>query len=89
MAEEPEQVLEEDRITAAGGIEELVPKWRSVSSMVTAPASTGIVAISRKAVISQPQAKSGSFIIVMPGARRLKMVTMMLIEPRIEETPRM
>jgi hypothetical protein len=57
--------------------------------MVTAPASTGIVAISRKAVISQPQAKSGSFIIVMPGARRLKMVTMMLIEPRIEEMPRM
>ena len=57
--------------------------------MVTAPASTGIVAISRKAVISQPQQKIGSFIIVIPGARRLKMVTMTLIEPRIELMPRM
>ena len=56
--------------------------------MVTAPASTGSVAISRKAVISQPQAKSGSFIMVMPGARMLKMVTMMLIEPMIDEMPR-
>ena len=55
--------------------------------MVTAPASTGMVAISRKAVISQPQANSGSFIMVMPGARMLKMVTMMLMEPMTEEIP--
>ncbi len=55
--------------------------------MVTAPASTGIVAISRKAVISQPQANSGIFISVMPGARMLKMVTMTLIEPITEEIP--
>jgi hypothetical protein len=35
------------RVAAAGRVEERVPKWRSVSSMVTAPASTGITAISR------------------------------------------
>ena len=28
-------------------LKKLVPKWRSVSSIVTAPASTGITAISR------------------------------------------
>jgi hypothetical protein len=28
-------------------LKKLVPKWRSVSIMVTAPASTGITAISR------------------------------------------
>ena len=40
-AEEPEQVLKEQRITAALRIENVVPKLRSVSSMVMAPASTG------------------------------------------------
>src|SRR3954468_10876969 len=66
-----------------------VPKWRSVSSMVTAPASTGITAISRYAVISQVQQNSGSFISVIPGARRLRMVVMMLIEPMIDDAPMM
>ena len=55
--------------------------------MVTAPASTGMTAISRKAVISQVQTNSGIFISVMPGARMLRIVTMMLIAPMIEETP--
>ena len=57
--------------------------------MVIAPASTGITAISRKAVISQVQTNIGIFINVMPGARRLRMVTTMLIEPMIDEAPRM
>jgi len=70
-------------------LKKCVPKWRSVSSMVIAQASTGITATSRKAVISQVHTNIGSFIIVMPGARRLRMVTMMLIAPMIDEMPRM
>jgi len=65
----------------------LVPKYLSVSTMVTTPASTGITAISRKAVISQVHTKSGIFIQVMPGARMFQMVTMTLIAPMIEDTP--
>jgi hypothetical protein len=39
-------------------------------------------------VISQVQANSGIFISVMPGARMLRIVTTMLIEPMIELAPR-
>ena len=70
-------------------LKKLVPKWRSVSSIVTAPASTGMTAINRYAVMSQVQQKSGIFIIVIPGARRLRMVVMMLIEPMIDDAPMM
>lgn len=65
----------------------LVPKWMSISIMVTTPASTGITAISRNAVISQVQTNSGIFIRVMPGARRLRMVAITLIAPMIELIP--
>jgi hypothetical protein len=41
VTEEPEQMLEHHRVAAAGRIEEVVPKLRSVSSMVSAPARTG------------------------------------------------
>ena len=68
-------------------LKKLVPKWMSINIMVTQPASTGITAISRKAVISQVQTNSGIFIRVMPGARRLRMVAMMLIAPMIELIP--
>ncbi len=68
-------------------LKKLVPKWRSVSSIVTAPASTGITAISRYAVISHVHTNSGIFMSVMPGARRFRIVVMMLIEPMIDEAP--
>src|SRR5262247_4067173 len=55
--------------------------------MVTAPASTGITAISRYAVISQLQTNSGIFSSDMPGARMFMMVTTTLIAPMIEEAP--
>src|SRR5690554_3317368 len=64
-----------------------VMKNLSVSSMVTAPASTGITAISRNAVISQVQAKIGIFNRSTPGARMLRMVAMTLIAPMIELMP--
>ncbi|MOA29652.1 hypothetical protein D3C78_1506820 [compost metagenome] len=59
----------------------------SISIMVTTPASTGITAISRKAVISQVQTNSGICIRVSPGARRLSTVAMTLIAPMIELMP--
>ena len=65
----------------------LVPKNLSVSTMVTAPASTGITAINKKAVINHVQTNKGSFIHVMPGARILTMVTITLIAPMIELIP--
>ena len=40
-------------------------------------------------MISQVHTNSGIFISVMPGARMLRMVVMMLIEPMIEEAPMM
>ncbi|MNJ29216.1 hypothetical protein D3C77_237760 [compost metagenome] len=69
------------------GSKKLVPKLRSVSSMVIAPARTGSENSSRKAVIRMPQANSGIRCRVMPGARMLKMVVMKLIAPRIDEAP--
>gem|GEM_PF-509611 len=70
-------------------LKKLVPKWRSVRIMVTAPASTGITAISRKPVISQVQQNIGMRMRVMPGARRLRIVVTMLIDPMIDDMPRM
>src|SRR5256885_16956895 len=55
--------------------------------MVTAPASTGITAIRRYAVISQVHTNSGMRSSVIPGARMFMMVTTMLMAPRIEEAP--
>src|SRR5580693_8790288 len=55
--------------------------------MVTAPASTGITAIKRYAVISHVHTNSGIRNSVMPGARMFMMVTMTLMAPRIEEAP--
>ena len=55
--------------------------------MVTAPASTGITAISRYAVISQLHTNSGMRSRLMPGARMFMIVTITLIAPRIEEAP--
>src|SRR5690606_4833701 len=66
-----------------------VPQWRSVSTMVMAAASTGITAISRKAVIIQVQQNIGIFISVMPGARMFRMVTMTLMAPMMDEAPMM
>src|SRR4029079_5085756 len=66
-----------------------VPTCRSVRSIVTAPASTGMTAISIYAVMSQAQQNSGSFISVMPGARRFRIVVMMLIDPMIDDAPMM
>ena len=69
-------------------LKNVVPKKWSVSSIVTAPASTGITAISRYAVISQrPARTAASCSRSTPGARMFMMVTMTLIAPMIERAP--
>ena len=68
-------------------MKKVVPKLRSVSSMVIAPARTGSDSSSRNTVTSSAHTNSGILCIVMPGARMLKMVVMKLIAPRIDEAP--
>src|SRR5690606_38533237 len=65
----------------------VVPKLRSVISMVIAAASTGSASTSRNAVTSTDHTNSGILCSVMPGARMLKMVVMKLIELMIEAAP--
>src|SRR5690606_9077230 len=65
----------------------LVPKNWSVSSIVTAPARTGIASSIRYAVISHVQTNIGIFISDMPGARMFSTVTMMLIDAMIDDRP--
>src|SRR5690606_38593955 len=65
----------------------LVPKNWSVSSIVTAPARTGIAMIIRYAVISHVQQNIGIFIRPIPGARMFMIVTMMLIDAMIDDRP--
>ena len=71
----------------AAALKNPVPKNLSVNSIVTAPASTGIDAIRRKAVMIQVHTNSGSFIKLMPGARMLNVVAMMLIAPATDDAP--
>ncbi|OIQ69061.1 hypothetical protein GALL_493410 [mine drainage metagenome] len=65
----------------------MVPKLRSVKSMVMAPASTGSDSSSRKTVTRIDHTNSGILCRVMPGARMLKIVVMKLMAPRIDEAP--
>ena len=55
--------------------------------MVTAPARTGITAISKYAVINQDHTNNGIFISPIPGALMFMIVTITLMEPIIEEAP--
>ena len=71
------------------GSKKWVPKLRSVSSMVMAPANTGSASSSRNAVTRIDHANSGMRCSVMPGARMLRIVVMKLMAPRIEDAPAM
>ena len=64
-----------------------MPKLRSVSSMVIAPARTGSDSRISHAVTKIDQANSGTLNRVMPGARMFRKVVIMLIAPRIDEAP--
>ena len=64
-----------------------VLKFRSVKSIVIAPASTGRDKRSKNAVIKTDHTKSGSLCILNPGPRMLKMVVIKLMAPRILDAP--
>lgn len=64
-----------------------VLKFRSKSSIVIAPASTGRARRSNTAVIRTDHTKRGIFSIDMAGVRIFIMVEMKLIAPKIEDTP--
>jgi hypothetical protein len=57
--------------------------------MVTTPARTGMMPSSRKAVTSQVHTNIGNFIHVIPGARMVSIVVMMLMAPMIDDSPSM
>lgn len=62
-------------------------KFRSVSSIVIAPAKTGSESSKRNAVINTAHTNNGVRCAVIPGARMFAIVTMKFIAPKIEETP--
>ena len=64
-----------------------VPNWRSIMTSTSAIVIAGKERMIRKEVISVIQVKTGSRIMVMPGARRLMIVTMKFSAAAIEATP--
>lgn len=62
-------------------------RFRSVSSIVIAPARTGRDNKSKRAVIKTAHTKSGIRSIVIPAGRILITVVIKLTAPRIDETP--
>lgn len=69
------------------GSKKEVFKFRSVRSIVIAPAKTGRDSSKRIAVIKTAQTRRGIFIIVITFLRMFMTVVMKLIAPRIEEAP--
>ena len=64
-----------------------VPKLRSVSSIVSAPARTGMASSRRHVVTRMAQQNRGMRCKVMPGARMLRIVVMKLMAPSTDEAP--
>ncbi len=62
-------------------------KFRSVKSIVMAPASTGSDSRSRTAVIRTDHTNRGMLSILVFLDRMLRMVVIKLIAPKIEEAP--
>ena len=69
------------------GSKKEVFRFRSVRSIVIAPANTGRDRSRRIVVINTDQTNSGTWSMLMPGARILITVDMKLIEPRIDDAP--
>ena len=69
------------------GSKKEVFKFRSVSSIVIAPAKTGSERRSRMAVRKTDQTNRGNRSTVRPEGRILITVVIKLIAPRIDETP--
>lgn len=71
------------------GSKKVVLKLRSVKSMVKAAAKTGREKAKRKDVIITDQTNKGTLDQSIPSVFILKIVTIKLIAPKIEETPAM
>ena len=71
------------------GSKNAVFKFRSVNSMVIAPASTGSESKSKNAVIKTDQTNKGVLWKYIPGARMFITVVMKLTAPAIDDTPAM
>lgn len=62
-------------------------KFRSVNSIVIAPANTGNASRRRIAVTITDHANSGNLCKVIPGFRILRIVVIKFIAPNIDEIP--
>lgn len=71
------------------GSKKVVLKLRSVKSIVKAAAKTGKEKAKRKEVIKTDQTKRGTLDQDIPKVFILKIVTIKLIAPKIDETPAM
>lgn len=69
------------------GSKKVVLKFRSVRSIVMAPANTGKANRRRVAVISTDQTNKGMESILIERERMFKIVQIKLIAPKIEDTP--
>jgi hypothetical protein len=69
------------------GAKKLVLKFRSVKSMVIAAAKTGKERSRRKAVTKTDQTNNGMVYISIPRQRILRIVTIKLIAPKMDEIP--
>jgi len=64
-----------------------VLRFRSVSNIVIAPASTGRDKSNRTAVTRTAQGNKGIRSRIIPNTRKLRIVVIKLIAPRSDETP--
>ena len=89
VAEDPEEVLPEQRIAAGGHADDRSRCQRSGPSQIRirAMVMAGKAMTIRMEVISVDQVKIGMRIMVMPGARMLMIVTMKLNAAAIDATP--
>ena len=69
------------------GSKNVVPKFLSVRSIVIAPAKTGRASKISHAVTNIDHANKGTLNKVMPGARILRNVVIMLSAPKIDDAP--
>ena len=72
----------------ADGMKKWVPKLRSMTSSISPTVMTGMASISRIEVINVIQTNTGIRISVIPGARRLIMVTTKFNPPATDEVPK-
>ena len=88
MAVKPEDVFCQSRTSPPpAASKKVVPVMRSSNSSVKAPARKGVAITAMMLVASTAQHSSGIRQIVISGGRMLRMVTMKLIEPRIDDSP--